>query len=451
MDVKIEELGPCKKKLTVEVPAERVTEEFEKSYRTLSTSIDIPGFRRAHAPRWLLEKRFGETLKSDVREALLTTTLEEALKEHSISALGEPKYDDVEFEAGSPLKYDVTLEVKPTFDIPDYKEIEVTRPSTEVTDQEVDEAIESFRKSHGKLVPDDSPVTKEGHYVLANVKLSVEGAQDVQRDGMSIMLSQEAVLGIPVKHLSRKLEGAHVGDTRTFDVEIPADYPVEAMPSKSGSLHVEVKEIQRMDVPELDEKFLESAGFESCESLRERMQQVLRERRTADADTALQAQLTDALLEKLQFDLPQGILKSQADSLLRRRKVEIARRGMPQEEIDKQAKELEEASAEDAERQTRLVFIMDAIASKEGIETEDSDVDARVAAMAARSGVRPQQTHVWLERENLMDDLRNDIRTEKTRRFLRENVTVRQVGNDGATATPDEEVPSGQDESQTKE
>ena len=147
MDVKIEELGPCKKKVTVEVPSERVTEEFEKSYGTLSTSVDVPGFRRCHAPRWLLEKRFGETLKGDVRETLLTSTLQEALEEHSISALGEPKYDDVEFDAGEPLKYNVTLEVKPSFQIPDYKEIEITRPSVEVTEEDVEEIDKILKRA----------------------------------------------------------------------------------------------------------------------------------------------------------------------------------------------------------------------------------------------------------------------------------------------------------------
>jgi len=451
MDVKIEELGPCKKKVTVEVPSERVTEEFEKSYGVLSTSVDIPGFRRGHAPRWLLEKRFGETLKSDVRETLLASTLQEALEEYSISALGEPKYDNVEFDAGEPLTYNVTLEVKPTFEIPDYKEIEVTRPSVEVTEQDVEEAIESFRKSHGKLVTDESPVTKVGHYIRAAVRLSAEGAEDVQRDDVLLMLSQEELLGVPVENLSRKLEGAHVGDTRTFEVKVPAAYAIEAMRSKQANLHVEVKEIQRMEIPELDDEFLETAGFESAESLRERMRQVLRERRTRDSEMALQRQLTEALLEKLQFELPQEILKIQADSLLRRRKVELAQRGVPQEEIETRAKELEEGSIEDAERQTRLVFILDAIASKEDIKTEDSDVDARVAAMAARNGMRSQQMYVWLERENLMDDLRNDLRTEKTRQFLTEHITIRQEGDEGGSSGPREADASVQEKPQGSE
>jgi len=224
------------------------------------------------------------------------------------------------------------------------------------------------------------------------------------------------------------------------------------MRSKQANLHVEVKEIQRMEIPELDDEFLETAGFESAESLRERMRQVLRERRTRDSEMALQRQLTEALLEKLQFELPQEILKIQADSLLRRRKVELAQRGVPQEEIETRAKELEEGSIEDAERQTRLVFILDAIASKEDIKTEDSDVDARVAAMAARNGMRTQQMYVWLERENLMDELRNDLRTEKTRQFLTaEHITIRQEGDEGGSSGPREADASVQEKPQGSE
>ncbi|MFH0964539.1 MAG: trigger factor [Planctomycetota bacterium] len=438
MDIKIEELGPCRKKLMVEVPSERVQEEFEKSYGTLSGNVTVPGFRKGHAPRWLLEKRFGETLAAEVKDGLLASSLKDALEKNAISALGTPKFEDVEFQAGQALKFNVTLEVKPTFEIPEYGSVVVERPSVSVTEKDVEASLETYRRAHGKLVREEGPVRRADQYVSADLRLAAEGVDPVEHKGVVISLSAESVMGIGVPKLFKKLEDAHVGDSRTFEAAIPEGYPVERLRGKKGTLHLEVREVQALEAPELDEAFLKTVGFESVESLRERIDQTLRARREREAQEAVEARLEEQLLERLRFDLPEEILKSQTESLVRRRKVELARAGVGQEDIEGRVEELAKISEADAERQVRLFFILDAVAGKEKIEATDADVDARVAAMAAHNRLRPQQMYLWLERQDLMDDLHSDIRTEKTTRFLLERVTLKDEGaQEGGGAAAD--------------
>jgi len=435
MQVEIEEVGPCKKKLAVEVPAERVREEFDKTYDTLNDSVDVPGFRRGHVPRWLLERRFSKTLSEDVRESLLRTTLADIIEEHNLEALGTPDFTEVEFEAGKPMTFNVTLEVKPAFDLPDYKSIELTREVSEVTDQDVDEAANRFRRAHGKLVKDDIDVTGADSYVLADVTVKAEDAEPFIRENAVIGVADESIMTLPVEGLDRKLADAHVGDSRTFDVEIPESFPVERLSGKTGEIHVAVKEIQRLEIPDIDEEFLKNAGFESEDSMRERLRQTLSAQRQQAAESAIQEQLSDRLLERITFDLPEDVVKRQTESLVKRRQLELVRAGVPEEEVAKSAEDLTGDSQADAERSVRLFFILDAVASKEEIEAGDAEIESRAAGMAQRWGIPLQKMYVWLEQNDMMDDLTREILIEKTRRFLVENVTVNDVPADASDET----------------
>ena len=424
MQVEIEEVGPCKKKLAVEVPAERVREEFDKTYDTLNDIVDVPGFRRGHVPRWLLERRFSKTLSEEVRESLLRTTLADIIEEHKLQALGAPDFTEVEFEADKPMTFNVTLEVKPTFDLPEYDSIELTREVSKVTGQDVDEAVDRFRRAHGKLVKDDADVTGADSYILADVTVKAEDAEPFTRENAVIGVADESIMTIPVEGLDRKLADAHVGDSRTFDAEIPESFPVESLSGRRGEVHVSVKEIQRLEVPDVDEEFLKNAGFESEESMRERLKQTLSAQREQAAQERLQEQLSDQLLEKIAFGLPEDVVKRQIESLVKRRQLEMVRAGVPEEEVARRAEEFADDSQADAERSVRLFFILDAVASKEEITAGDAEVESRVAGMAQRWGIPQQKMYVWLERNDMMDDLTSEIRVEKTRRFLVENVTV---------------------------
>ena len=426
MQVDIEEVGPCKKKVAVEVPVERVREEFDKTYDTLNDSVDVPGFRRGHVPRWLLERRFSKTLQEDVRESLLRTTLADIIKEHKLEALGTPDFTEVEFDADKPLTFNVTLEVKPTFDLPEYESIELTREVSEVTDQDVDEAVERFRRAHGTLVKDDTTITGPDSYVVADVTVKAGDAEPFTRGNAVFGVQDESIMTIPVGGLDRKMADAHVGDSRTFDVEVPEGFPVERLRSKTGEIHVAVKEIQRLEVPDMDEEFLKNTGFESEESMRERLKQTLSAQRGEAAQAGLQEQLSDQLLEKIAFDLPEDVVKRQTESLVKRRQLEMVRAGVPEEEVARRVEELADGSQADAERSVRLFFILDAVASKEEIAASDAEVESRVAGMAQRWGIPQQKMYVWLERNDMMDDLTAEIRMEKTRRFLAEKATVKE-------------------------
>jgi len=430
MQVEIEEVGPCKKKLAVEVPAERVREEFDKTYDTFNDSVDVPGFRRGHVPRWLLERRFSKTLSEEVRESLLRTTLADIIEEHKLAALGTPDFTDVQFEADKPLTFNVTLEVKPTFDLPEYDSIELTREVSEVIDQDVDEAVERFRRAHGKLVKDDAAVTGPDSYVRADVIVKAGDAEPFTRENAVIGVADESIMTIPVEGLDRKLAEAHVGDSRTFDAEIPESFPVEPLSGKTGEVHIVVKEIQRLEVPDVDEEFLKNAGFESEESMRERLRQTLSAQREQAAQAGLQEQLSDRLIEKIAFDLPEDVVKRQTESLVKRRQLEMVRAGVPEEEVAKRAEEFAGDSQADAERSVRLFFILDAVASKEEMTAGDAEVESRVAGMAQRWGIPQQKMYVWLERNDMMDDLTSEIRMEKARRFLVENATVKDAPAD---------------------
>ena len=152
MDVTIEELGPCKKKLTVSVPPERIREELDKSYRELGDTAVVHGFRRGRVPRALLERRYGKQLIEELRTSLLEHSLHEAVEEHAIETLGHPHFEQVEFDPEVKLSYQAVVDVRPVFQLCDYQEIEVQRPAidpAEYSDAKVDNVVEHMGGSRG--------------------------------------------------------------------------------------------------------------------------------------------------------------------------------------------------------------------------------------------------------------------------------------------------------------
>ena len=188
--VTVEDAGPARKKLTIEIPQERIEEKIESLYGRIRNDAQIPGFRRGRAPQRLIEKRFGDDIKNDAKGQLLSEGYSQAIEEHDLDVLGEPDVkdvDEIELPESGPLKFEVEVEVSPDFELPDLSEIKVEKPSTEVSDDDVTAEIERFRERMGKMSPveDESAEIAEGDYEAAN-RLFAAAAAEVAEEGAMV-------------------------------------------------------------------------------------------------------------------------------------------------------------------------------------------------------------------------------------------------------------------------
>lgn len=424
MEVQVLDVGPCKKCLKIQVPAETVAEKINKSIEELVDTLALPGFRKGHVPRRLIEKRYGEQVQTEVKQEMLTESFEEAVKERSLDPIGEPKFDNVEFDPKNPLKFDVTFEVKPTFEIADYKGLRLVRKSSQVTDKDVDDTIESLRERRAVLSVVEGATVEANDVIICNAEATV-GAEAAWKDeNVEVPVAANAVGPVSVPELSRSLQGAKTGETREIPVKLGPTFPKEEHRGKDAVLKVALSEIKRPVKAEVNDDLAKQFGFDTLADLKTNLRRRIEVDKTAAVQRALEEQVKDRLLQKVDFELPADMLAREADRVLHRVQLRLQYRGVPWEEIEKNVEDLKKSSQEHAQREFKTYFILQEIADKEKIYATESEIEARVALMAQNYGVPAVKMHRRLESDGSLDELRVQMREDKTVAFLLEKAEI---------------------------
>jgi len=429
MQAQVEEVGPCKKKITVEVPAEDVTGKFDENYENLRKSLELPGFRRGHVPRRLMERRFGEDVARDVRRALLDESFEKAVNENKLEVIGRPDFNEedlAEVAVDQPFSYTVTVEVKPTFELPDYTKLSLKKPSVEPTEKELQSRIDFYRHRMATLeVVEDGAGVED--VITADASFRVDDEVIWKRENISLAVRSNEVAGVTVEKLSEELTGAKSGDSKTFETILPDTFLLEEHRGKEVKVAIEVKEVKRPVLPEPTDEWAEDMGFDTLDELKEELNKQIRRVKELDAREKMRTQIRDQLAEAVRMDLPEDLMKRVAEDNNRRRRMLMRYEGMEEEEIEKKMAELAEKTAEETEKGVKLYFIFDAIAAQETIFVTEEELRARVDQLAADYNVESERFREMMESEGQLDSLRRDMLDEKIIDFLISKANVEEA------------------------
>ena len=419
-NVIVEEVGPCKKQLKITIPVADVQAKIEDSYKQLSSSAVVDGFRKGHVPRKLLERRFSEEVLEDVKQALLAESTEKGLEDNSLKPLGEPSFDNVEFAADKECTFDVTVEVEPVIELPEYTGLKLTKKTAAVTDEEIGEGLERLRKQRARLelMPEDSAVAADD-WIVCDWELACDDETIASENDDQVMARGKRFGEMDLeKDLAEVFEGAKSGEKRTVETTILDSYPIEKWRGKKAVLDITPKEIRRPVLPEMDEEFAKGMDFASVQEMRDVVKQSLEENKAREASMALEQQAFDKLLELCPFELPEGVFKAQARNIMVRQQLRLRQRGVPDEEVEKHVETLRNASEEAAARNLKVFFILNKIAEKEKIFVTENDVQNRIGALANRYRVSTQKMQSQLEADNALGELRSGMREDKVTEFL---------------------------------
>ncbi|MFW6153770.1 MAG: trigger factor [Planctomycetota bacterium] len=412
-NVTIEDAGPALKKITIEIDRARIDAKFDEIFGDLRQNAQVPGFRVGHAPRRLLEKRFGKEAAEDVRNNLVADALGKVADDEDLNVLGEPdiKLDEIELPEEGNLVFSMEVEVAPEFDLPDYKGIHVTDPSVEVTDERVAETTRNILSSRGTLAPTDEPAA-EGDQVVADVTLTGEGIEEKQ-ENVEYQVAPAAFMGVPLEDLGGKLTGATAGSTVELTATVPEGHENEDWRGKAVTATFEVKEVKRLEVPELTDELAKEFGMDSAEQFGEFVKERLAVQLDNERQQSMRQQVTQYLLGNTDIELPEGVAARHAQRVLQRRYVDLLYRGVPREQIDQNLELLQARASEEAAEELKLSFILDRIAEAEDIAVDDGEVNARIAEMAMRQGRRPERLRSEMANEGSLGELETRIREQK--------------------------------------
>lgn len=419
MNVTITEAGPCKKVLKFEIPKETIESEFEKKTAEVCDTVELPGFRKGHAPRKLIEKRFGNQIKDDVKQSVVSDCYQKALEEHKLNPVGNPQFGEIKLEMGQPLNFDVTLEVWPIFELGQYKGLKLKKKPSNVTEEDMGKALQgiSFRKAQLIVVQDGG--VKRGDHIICDCKVKVGRNIVLEDDDVEILVENGvAVANTPIPELVTKLEGIKSGKESEIEIKLSDNFTKEEFRGKDAKLKLTVKEIKRMTMPEVDDSFAKTLSYESLEDLKSNLQKRIEVDKKNWAENDLRNQILDILLDQTKLDLPQDFVNYHTEQRIYKHQLDLLKRGMPLEEIQKQTKDIKNASVESVMRELKTSIILDNIAEKEKIFVTENEVEQRIADIARAYNTDVTRVRKQLERQGSLSYLRNEMRENKVINLL---------------------------------
>jgi trigger factor len=390
--ITLEELGPSRKRLQIEIGAPTVQAEVDRAFALVGRQARLPGFRPGKAPRQVLERMFGDQVRREVLGRLVEESFHHAVHEHHLAIVGTPEIDADVLTPGEALRYSATVDVRPAIALADLSGFEARKPAAVVTDDDVSRVIESLRESVAQLRPiTDRQMVEAGDVVSLNLSSRIEGGEPSHREGVLL----EAGGGSFPLALERQIVGRHRGARLSLQVPYPEDYANPSLAGKSVDFEVEVVDLRAKELPPLDDEFARDHGrSETLDALRARVRADLQRQADERADSAVREAILDQLIARHPFEVPVSLVDRRADALLASLDIRVPE-GTDQEPA---LSRLREQLRPRAEREVRADLLLDAIAERQRLTPEDDAVTKEIEAFAASEAQSPERVRALYER-----------------------------------------------------
>jgi trigger factor len=414
--IKVEDAGPATKKVTIEIPRERIEQKIQEQFKELRQQAAIPGFRPGHAPQKLIEKRFSSDIKEQVRRSLISESYEQAVEKNSLQVIGEPQFDNpdaIKLPESGPLSYSFQVEVQPDIKLPDLSGMKIKKPKIEVNEENVDQAMQNLREQQGTLIPVEDRGIEAKDHVIADVHIKVDGNVVGHQHDAEFVAKPGRISGIDVADLDKQLAGLRSGESRIIKVQVPDTHPSEAVRGREVEIDFALKDIKRLELVDITPEFLADLGFASEKELRDALREQMVERITFDIQNAMREQVHAFLIENTPIDLPSKLSDRQEQRIVSRRALDLMVRGMPKEQIESNIERLRHGAKDEAVRELKLFFILEKIATEQNVDVDETELNNRVAMLAIQKGVRPEKLKQQMAKDGSLANMYVQMREQK--------------------------------------
>ena len=397
------------KSLRVTVPLDRVREAEAKAVKYYAKRARLPGFRPGKAPEAVVRKRFNDAIRQTVLEEMLREGWETAKSSESLKPIADPSVRNLKFEDGSPLEFDLLIEVRPEIKLDRIGGFKVERQVAPVPDGAVDERVASLQEAKAAWIPVTGEKPSPGHMVRVEVAPIEEGTAGSAQPYDLVLGQNQAI-----PELEERIMGLLPGETSETEVRFPADHPDESRRGQVRQVRVTLHEVKRQELPPLDDAFAREMGdFENLDALRTAVRRDLERDAERDADAQVRQALLAQVVEANGIQAPESLVHR-----LMHGYAEVYR--IPPEQLPT----FEQQFHEIAETQVKRDLILDALVEQQGLRATEAEIDARIAALAEARGVSPGELYGSLQKANRLTELERGITEEKAFQFLLQQSTV---------------------------
>lgn len=423
-EVEIRDIGPCKKHIKVSISPEDVGSRMGAKFSEMVGDANVAGFRPGKAPRKVIERRFHKDVSDQVKGEVMMQSLEQLAEDHDIAPLSPPDLDPAKIvmPKDGPLVYEFDVEVRPQFDLPDYKGLKLRRPIHTFSDTEISEEEQRVLARYGQIVPKPEGNAQVGDYIVADVKASADGKALAELKETRFHVERRVAFkdGI-AERFAEQVKGANVGDARTVEVTLSQSAADPALQGQKVQATLEVKEVKTVRLPDMTPEFLTRFGVHSLEQLHERVRVALERRLEYVQRQLARKQVLDRIAEAATWDLPRDLLAKQARVALGRRIMEMRAGGMSDEEITGQRRVLEQDVLRSTAVALKEHFVLQKIAEVEKISLSDDDINSEIERIAFEANESPRRIRARLEKEELLEPLAVELIERKVLDLVLQN------------------------------
>ena len=388
MDVSVESTGAIGRRLTIKVPAMELDRNIQSRLARLAKTVKLPGFRPGKVPLKVVEARVSEQVLQEAAEELIGSSYRDAVVQESVEAVGPPAIEPTTMVRGKDLEYVATLEVFPEIPRLDIKGCKIECKTCTVESPDVDRTIETLRKRRTTWEPGEAPATKDDR-LLVDFKGTIddEPFEGSEAENYHVVIGAGSLL----KEFEDQLTGTSAGDSVTVNMTFPEDYPKSEIAGKNAQFNVDVREVGKPVLPELDEEFINSFGVkEGTEpAFRKQILENLERERDQRIRNDTRMAVIEALVEDNDFDLPVNLVEEEIDRAVTTYRSQLQQQGLPSDApVDR------DLFQDSSLRRVKIGLIMSEIIKRREITPDETAVRERLEEMAAGYD-DPQQFINW--------------------------------------------------------
>ena len=442
MKVTRERLPESRVVLDIEVDSERLEKSIDAAYKRVSKNARIPGFRPGKAPRQIVERMVGrEGLIREALDELVPDAYGQALEQEDVHPVAQPELEIIELD---PVRFKATIPVQPTVELNDYRSVRVEREPVEVTDEMVAEQLEMLRQRFATQVPVERPIQWDD-VVIGDVVASVEDEPFVEdRDAEFTVREGQTLL---VEGLAEAFIGMSRDEEKEIDLDLPEEFPIERLQGKTAHFVLTVKDVKEEQLPELDDDFAQEVNadeFPTLDALKERIRNDIEEQMNRAADSKLQQEAIDKMVEIATLEFPRVMVDREVDELVRENLGNDRDRYMDYLTRIGQSEEEYRASMEEAaETRVKRSLVLLHLSEAESIEVSDEEIEAELDKLVEPAGEEAPKLREMFSTEEGKGTIRRNLLSEKTLARVKEIATLESEASDQAKGEePPEERPA---------
>jgi len=436
MKVEVEDKPESVSTLRIELPPEEVAKEWDAIANSFARFAKIPGYRPGKAPRKVIEAKFKKEIQDELTRKLVSKSYRDAIEQKQLRVVSLTNLEDVQFGDDKSIRFQATVIRAPDFDLPEYKNIPVQLPSTDVTDTEIDAALERLRDQSADFIDVPERGLQMDDFVVIDFDGTVDGkpipeiapnSAKALHGGKKFWLRMAHDNFLP--KFCEQLVGLKPDETRTVTVDFPADFPVNELAGKQASYNVTVHEIKEKKLPELNDEFAAKLmPGKTLHDVRHLITHDIEHEKEHEVEHTKEAQIVRHLHEKISLDLPPALLRDETRRALGELVQRNRERGITDDMLKGKEKELVEGAGGLAAHRLKTNFILSRIAEREKIQVTREDLESRIREEALRYNISVDKMRKELEQHDRLDTLAEQILLGKTLDFLKANVSIEPAG-----------------------